>query len=62
LEQIVRPPPPALGHSGNRKQAVGFVVITYVDAKDIANGEIVIGPLDYADLVSGSDITLDDQS
>src|SRR5262249_48163679 len=59
LKQLVRPPPPALGHSGNRKQPVGFVAIACVDAKHIANGEIVIGSLGDADRIAGPHVTFD---
>jgi hypothetical protein len=62
LKQIVRPPPPALGHSGNRKQPVGFIAIACVDAKHISNGEIVIGSLGDADRIAGPQFTLDDDS
>src|SRR5262249_21716984 len=62
LKQIARPPLPALGHSGNRKQPVGFVTITCVDTKHISNGEIVIWSLDDADLISGPQLTLNDDS
>jgi hypothetical protein len=47
---------------GNHEQPVGFVVITYVDTKHIANGEIVIGSLGDANLITGSHFTLDDDS
>src|SRR5437016_1762678 len=62
LQPIIRPPPPALGHSGNRKQSVGLIAITGVDAKHISNGEIMIGSLDYPDLISGPHITLNHDS
>src|ERR1700758_5883729 len=62
LKKVIRPAPPALGHSGNRKQPVGFMAITGVDAKYMPNGEIMIGSLDHPDLVSGPHITLDDDS
>jgi hypothetical protein len=62
LKQIICPPPPALGHPGNRKQPLGLSAITGVDAKYISDGEIMIGSLDYPDLISGAHITLDDYS
>jgi hypothetical protein len=62
LKQIVCPPRPARRHPGNRKQSFDFIAIARVDVKDIADGEIVIGSLDYPDLVSGPHITLDHQS
>src|SRR5262249_3964424 len=62
LQPVVRPPPPALGHSGNRKQPIDFLVITGVDAKYVPNGETMIGPLDDPDLISGPHIALDDNS
>lgn len=51
-----------LGHSGNRKQPIGFMAIMGVDAEYISNGENMIGSLDYPDLLSGTHITLDDDS
>jgi hypothetical protein len=62
LQKIIRPAPPALGHSGNRKQPVDFMAIPGVDAKYISNGEIMIGSLDHPDLISGPHIALDDDS
>jgi hypothetical protein len=62
LKQIIRPPPPALGHPGNRKQPFDFIAITGVDAKYISDGEIMIGSFDYPDLISGPHTTLDDYS
>jgi hypothetical protein len=62
LKKIIRPAPPALRHGGNRKQPVDFMAITGVDAKYMSNGEIMIGFLDHADLVSGAHIALDDDS
>jgi hypothetical protein len=62
LKAIVCPPPPALGHSGNRKQSVDFIAITGIDAKYISNGEIMMGSLDYPDRISGPHITLDHYS
>src|SRR5205823_4649780 len=38
------------------------IAITGVDAKYISDGEIMIGSLDYPDLISGTHITLDDYS
>ena len=54
FEATIRPPPPALGHPGNRKQPLGFIAITGVDAKYISDGEIMIGSLDDPDLISGA--------
>src|SRR5262245_40858839 len=62
LEQIGRPSPPARRHPGNRKQPLDFMAIARVDAKYVADGEIMIGFLDQADLISGRDIALDDDS
>jgi hypothetical protein len=62
LKKIRRPPPPTLGHLRNRKQPFDFSTITVVDAKYISNSEIMIGSLDYLDLISGSQGTLDDYS
>jgi len=62
LKQIIRPPLPALGHPGNRKHPLSLIAITGVDAKYIADGEIMIGSLDYPDLISSAYITLDDYS
>jgi hypothetical protein len=39
LEQISRPPPPALGHLWNRQQPLHFSVLTDVDAKYISDGQ-----------------------
>src|SRR5262249_54620159 len=38
------------------------MAITGVDAKYVSDGEIMIGSLDYPDLISGLHITLDDHS
>jgi hypothetical protein len=62
LKQIGRPLPPALGHPGDHKQSFDFIAITGVDAKHISDGEIMVGSLDYSDLISGPHITLDDYS
>jgi hypothetical protein len=62
VKHIARPPPPTFGHPGDREQPFDFIVITGVDAKYISDSEIVIGPLDHVDLISGPDITLDDYS
>src|SRR5262249_53241761 len=62
LQPIVRPPSPALGHSGNRKQPFDFITIAGVDAKYIPNGEIMIGSVNYPDLISGTHVTLGDES
>jgi hypothetical protein len=62
LKKIVRPSPPALGHSGDREQTVDFVAIACVDAKHVSNGEIVIGSFGDADLISGPHFALDDDS
>src|SRR5215831_17266862 len=60
LKQLIRPPPPALGHPGNGKQSLGLIAITGVDAKYLSNGEIMSGSLDYPHLISGTHLTLDD--
>src|SRR5262245_54695028 len=62
LEQIGRPSPPARRHPGNRKQPFDFLAIAGVDAKYVPDGEIMIGFLDYPDLISGPHIPLDDYS
>src|SRR5262249_34033729 len=62
LNKITRPTPPAFGHSGNRKQSIGFMAITGVDTEYISNGEIMIGSLDDPDFISGTHTTLDDDS
>src|SRR5215510_1489413 len=62
LKQIRGPPPPALGHPGNRQQPLGLSVITSVDAKHSSDGESMIGSLDYPNLISGAHLTLDDYS
>src|SRR5262249_17132621 len=62
LKHITRPPPPALGHPGNRKQPFDLIAITGVDAKYIADGETMIGPLDHPDLIPGPHLALDDDS
>jgi hypothetical protein len=38
------------------------MAITGVDAEYMSNGEIMIGSLDYPDLISGTHISLDDDS
>jgi hypothetical protein len=38
------------------------MAITSVDAEYMSNGEIMIGSLDYPDLISGTHITLDDDA
>jgi hypothetical protein len=58
----MRPPPPALGHPRNREQPLGLIAVMGVDAKYIPDSEIMIGCLDYPDLISGAHITLDDYS
>src|SRR5262245_57476557 len=62
LKRLIRPPPPALGHPGNGKQPLGLIAITGVDAKYLSDGEIMIGSLDYPNLISGAHLTLDDYS
>ena len=62
LEQISRPPPPALGHLRNRKQPFDFSPITCVDAKYVSDGEIMSGSLDHPDLIPCPHTTFDDQS
>src|SRR5262245_16956178 len=62
LKHVPRPPLPALGHLGNSKQPIDFIVSTGVDAKYIADRQIMIGSLDYPDLIAGPHITLDDYS
>jgi hypothetical protein len=47
---------------GNRKQPIGFMAITGVDAEHMSDGEIMIWSLDYPDLISGTHISLDDDS
>jgi hypothetical protein len=62
LQEVIRPPPPARRHPGNRKQPFDFIAITRVYAKYISDGEIMIGFLDYPDLIAGPHITLDNYS
>src|SRR6266851_8005532 len=62
LKQAFRPSPPALGQLGNRKQPLDLIAIAQVDAKYIADGDVVIGPLDNSDPILGADIALDDDS
>ena len=62
LKKITCPAPPALGHLGNRKQPIGFMAITGVDAEHMSDGEIMIWSLDYPDLISGTHTSLDDDS
>jgi hypothetical protein len=62
LEEIGRPPLPTRRHRGNGKQPFDFLAIAGVDAKDVSDGEIMIGPFDYVDLIAGPNITLGDQS
>src|SRR5216683_8369585 len=62
LKQAFRPSPPALGQLGNRKQPLDLIAIAQVDAKYIADGNIMIGPLDNSDPILGADIALDDDS
>src|SRR5215831_182119 len=62
LQPVVCPPLPAFGHSRHRKQPVDFMAITGVDAKYVANGQIVIGFVDDPDLISGPNIALGDDS
>ena len=59
LLKPIGPPPPALGHPGNRKQPFDSIAITGVDAKYLSDGEIMIGSLDYPDLISATHIALD---
>jgi len=61
-KQIAGPPSPARGHPGNHKQPFDFIAIAGVDAKYISDGEIMIGSLDYPDLISRPHITLDNYS
>jgi hypothetical protein len=62
LKEIASPSPPARGHPGNRKQPFDFIAIARVDAKYIADGEIMIGSLHYPDRISGPHIALGDDS
>jgi hypothetical protein len=57
LKEISRPPPPALGYPWDRKQSFDFGAITGVDAKYIADGEIMIRSFHYSDLISSPDVT-----
>jgi hypothetical protein len=61
-KHVIRPSRPALGHPRNRKQPLDLVAIAEVDASYIPDGEIMIGSLDYPDLVPGAYIALDDYS
>src|SRR5262245_57877685 len=62
FQPVVCPPPPALGHLGALEQPSDFLAITGVDAKNISDGEIMIGFLDYPDLIPDPHIPLDDDS
>src|SRR6185295_6376011 len=57
-KHILRPPPPGLRHLGDRNQPAGFMVIAGVDAKYIADGEVLIGPLDDPDVIAGPHLAL----
>src|SRR5262245_16537577 len=61
-QQMLRPPSPTLGQLRNRKQPRHLVTIARIDAKDVSDGEVVIRPLQDADLVSGAHVALDDDS
>jgi hypothetical protein len=39
-----------------------LLAITGVDAKDVSDGETMVGPLDDLDLIPGPHLTLDDDS
>src|SRR5262249_9446557 len=62
LKPIGRPPPPALGHLRHRQQPLDFTAIAGVDAKDIPDGEIVVGSLDDPNRISSSHVALGDDS
>ena len=62
LQKFTRPALPALGHLGNRKQAIGFMAIAGKDTEYVSNREIMIGALDDPDLIAGTDITLGDDA
>ena len=62
LKKIRCPPLPGVGHLRNRKQPLDFMPITGVDAEHMSDSEIVIGSLDDPDLISGTHISLDDDS
>src|SRR5262249_21474484 len=60
FRQVLRPSFPAPGHLRNRKQPRNFMAIARIDAKDIPDGEVMIGLLEDPDLVSGAHFALDD--
>src|ERR1700682_2123081 len=62
LSRVFCPSPPALGQLGNRKQPLDLIAIAQVDAKYIADGDVVIGPLDNSDPILCANIALDDDS
>src|SRR6266496_403144 len=60
--KIRRPPLPAVRHPGDREQPGGLMPVMCVDAKDIPDGETLIGFLDNPNLIAGADVTLGDDS
>src|SRR6266478_2876740 len=60
--QMLCPSSPTLGQLRNRKQPRHLITIARIDAKDISDGEVVIGLLHDPDLVSAPHIALDDDS
>src|SRR5204863_8846311 len=60
--QMLCPSSPALGQLRNRKQPRRVITIARVDAKDILDGDVVIGLLQNPDRVSGTHIALGDDS
>ena len=62
LKKIRCPPLPCLGHLWNGKQPRDFLPVTGVDAKYIPDGEIMLGPFDDPDLITGPHVTFDNDS
>ncbi len=59
LKEFLRPSPPALGQLGNGNQTLDLVAIAQEDSKYVADGDVVIGSVDYPDPIVGADIALD---
>src|SRR4051812_40573564 len=59
-KRVLRPPLPGLRDLRNGDQSTGFMVITCVNAKYIADGEVLIGPRDGPDLVAGRHLAFGD--
>src|SRR5438132_178939 len=62
VNQVLHPTPPAVGELRNRKQPRHLMAIARVDAKDIADADVVIRLFDNRNRVSRAHVTLDDDS